>query len=257
MMPTGIPARGLSAFELLTAWEQGLGQPPAEQALTLLIAAYPEIPPDELAQLSIGQRDACLLTLREWTFGPRLVGIAACPACAERLELSFDVADIRTDPVTDLFASNDKGIETHTVSAAGYDVTFRLPNSLDLEAARTDNLDATRQRLLERCVLAAYQSGEQRPVDDAPAEAMTAVMERMEQLDPQANVQLALSCPSCGHEWQALFDIVPFFWNEINGWAYRLLREVHTLASAYGWREADILAMSPWRRQVYLSMAGG
>jgi hypothetical protein len=33
-----------------------------------------------------------------------------------------------------------------------------------------------------------------------------------------------------------------------------VLREVHILASAYGWREDDILAMSPARRRIYLEM---
>jgi hypothetical protein len=51
--------------------------------------------------------------------------------------------------------------------------------------------------------------------------------------------------------------VVAYFWSEINAWAYRLLGEVHSLASAYGWREEDILAMSPWRRHVYLEMVGG
>jgi hypothetical protein len=32
------------------------------------------------------------------------------------------------------------------------------------------------------------------------------------------------------------------------------MRQVHTLALAYGWREIDILAMSSWRRQAYLEM---
>ena len=70
-------------------------------------------------------------------------------------------------------------------------------------------------------------------------------------------LELALSCPSCRHQWQATFDIVSFFWSEINAWAHRSLQEVHTLALAYGWREADILAMSPWRRQFYLKMVSG
>ena len=40
-------------------------------------------------------------------------------------------------------------------------------------------------------------------------------------------------------------------------WAVRLLGEVHELASAYGWREHDVLALSPWRRQAYLQMVRG
>jgi hypothetical protein len=77
----------------------------------------------------------------------------------------------------------------------------------------------------------------------------------MAEVDPQADVQLAMACPACSHEWQLTFDILSFFWNEINAWASRILDEVHTLASAYGWREADILALSPHRRQLYLERA--
>ena len=83
---------------------------------------------------------------------------------------------------------------------------------------------------------------------------MDRVAEAMAQVDSQADVQLDLVCPSCGHQWQATFDIVSFFWSEINAWAYRVLHEVHTLASAYGWREADILALDPGRRQFYLQL---
>jgi hypothetical protein len=78
----------------------------------------------------------------------------------------------------------------------------------------------------------------------------------MGQAEPLADLSLAATCPACGHNWQILFDIVSYFWSEINAWSLRLMREVHSLASAYGWREADILAMSAWRRQRYLELIG-
>jgi hypothetical protein len=45
-------------------------------------------------------------------------------------------------------------------------------------------------------------------------------------------------------------------WREIESMAGRLLRDVHALASAYGWHEKDILALSPVRRQFYLTLIG-
>jgi hypothetical protein len=93
-------------------------------------------------------------------------------------------------------------------------------------------------------------------VDLLPADVLGAVEDQMAAADPQADVRLALSCPACGHQWQEVFDIVSFLWGEVQAWALRLLREVHTLASAYGWSEADILALSPQRRQMYLEMVG-
>jgi hypothetical protein len=78
----------------------------------------------------------------------------------------------------------------------------------------------------------------------------------MSNADPMADIHLALNCPSCEHKWMAPFDIVAFLWREISAAARRLLREVHTLASAYGWTESEILALSPVRRRAYLEMIG-
>ncbi len=230
-------------------------QQPVERALMLLAAASPPALPEALAQLSIGQRDARLLQLREWAFGPQLIGLASCGNCGERLELTFNSADIRLLP-----SSQEESAETAvplSVSVDGYEVSFRLPDSLDLASISGETDGVTfRGLLLERCILSASHENAVIPAADLPGAVVTAVAERMSEADPQADIRLALTCASCGHHWQAPFDILSFFWSEINAWAYRILREVHALALAYGWREADILAMTPWRRQFYLAMIG-
>jgi len=239
--------RPLKANELLQVWECGLDQPPLHQALVLLSAACPDTPPDALAELSIGQRDGQLLTLREWTFGPRLVSLANCPACGERLELSFPVADIRA-MVAEL-------PEALSVQVHEFVVEFRLPNSRDLAAlAEQKDVALPQQVLYERCLLAARRGDVECAADELPSEVVEAVAEEMSRADPQADVRLALICPACSHQWQTTFDIVTFFWLELDAWARRILREVHALARVYGWREADILALSPRRRQYYLEM---
>jgi uncharacterized protein (UPF0212 family) len=247
--------RPLTAQELLNAWERGRGEPPVQRALLLLAPACPETSPEALARESVGRRDARLLTLREHTFGPRLVSVTACPACGERLETAFEVADIRVPETGD----GAQGDETLRLPVAGRELTFRLPNSLDLAALAfcedLEDLGDARRRLLGRCLLAA--PGEELAVDSLPAEALQAVADRMAEADPQGDVELALQCPACGHAWQAAFDIASFFWTEVEAWARVLLHEIHALASAYGWREADILALSPWRRRTYLELIGG
>jgi len=240
----------LSAGELLGVWELGLAQGLVERALTLLGAAC-DAPPDALASLTIGQRDACLLTLREWTFGSRMSGVLTCPDCGQRLELTFDVAEVRAD------APADTG-RAASLAKEGYDVQFRPPDSADLAAAPGES-DPMRLRalLLERCLLAAHHDGEPVSADRLPPEVVDAVAAGIAQADPQADVEFAVSCASCGHPWRAIFDIGSFFWSEIDAWACRILREVHTLASAYRWAERDILALSPQRRQLYLEMVTG
>jgi hypothetical protein len=132
-------------------------------------------------------------------------------------------------------------------------VDFRLPNSLDLLAC-TDapDEDTARQTLLARCLAGSAHEGDTNNSAALPAAVLDLVVAQMAATDPQADVQLALACPACGHTWQAVFDILAYLWSELHAWARRTLYDVHCLASAYGWREADILALSPWRRQFYL-----
>ena len=77
----------------------------------------------------------------------------------------------------------------------------------------------------------------------------------MAKADPQADVQFALTCPQCGHNWSSSLDVASYVWSEISARAIRLFNDVHALASAYGWRETDILSMSAARRQIYLELA--
>ncbi len=240
----------LSALDLINVWDRSLAQSSAQRALALLAAAFPETPEDALGRLTIGQRDACLLTLREWVFGPQLVSRAICPACGERLELNFSVADIRGN-------SESGPVEVYSQLIGDYVIQFRLPNGMDLVGiSGSDDVVSSRQQLLEQCLHTVQHNGQEVSPDQLPASVVEEVVQQIAQADPQADVQLALLCPACGHGWQALFDIAEFFWNELNAWAARCLHDVHTLASAYGWDEADILAMSTTRRQFYLEMVG-
>lgn len=242
--------RALSTRELLDVWERGLAQTHERWALLLLEAACPDLAPAELERLSVGRRDARLLSLREWAFGGGFTSLANCPACAEQLELSFEADDVRAPP------SADAGPFSLRVGA--HEVEFRLPDSLDLLAVSThDDLDEARRDLFGRCVGAARSGGAEVAVGALPPEVFDAVSEEMERLDPQGNVHLGVSCPRCGHGWQALFDICSYLRSELDTWARRLLWEVHLLAAAYGWRESDTLALSPRRRRLYVQMVNG
>ena len=241
--------RALSARQLLNLWDQGMGQSLPGRALLLLAAACPDDSPEALAQLSVGQRDAHLLRLREQTFGPQLTGVSDCPECKTRLELWFNVSDL-------LAYQGSEPAGGISVSIAGYDVSFRLPDSRDLESlVASDGLARNRQLLLERCI-----TGVRRDDGDngshLPVEVSDAIVEEMARYDCQADVQLDLRCSSCGHRWQVLFDIVSYLWSEVDTWAKGIMREVHVLATAYGWSEAGILDMSARRRQRYVEMAG-
>lgn len=254
--------RALSASDLLDIWERGAGQTSVDQALEILRVAFPQAPEEALARLDIGQRDLCLLRLRSLTFSPQIKGLADCPACSQRLELDFDTRDLPGSAAESSSLLTDPESMKPFQPAASlrvddYEVTFRLPNSLDLSAlSKVTDAASRRQRLLEACVISVQRQEQSLQVSELPSETLNALVERISQDHPLADLTLPITCPVCGHAWEIIFDIVSYFWSEINAWSIRLMREVHTLAAIYGWREADILAMSAWRRQRYLEMIG-
>ncbi len=239
--------RALTAPDILRVWEQGQPQTSLDRALTLLAAGCQERTREELASLSVGQRDADLLDLREGTFGPVLNCYEECPRCGERLEFAFTTNHIRVP-------SSPEGKKKEGILAfEDWEVTFVLPTSIDLAAiAGSTSVEEARMLLMRRCVLESSQGGAAVPFDKLPGEVLLRLAARASECDPQAEVLIDLTCPVCSHAWQRVFDIVSFFWREICSQAKSLMCEVHTLARAYGWRETDILSMSPSRRQFYL-----
>jgi hypothetical protein len=251
----------LSSQEMLRIWEVGLGQHPIHQALLILAVAFPEVPRDELARLSIGQRDRYLLSVRAATFGARFAALASCPQCREQVECALDMAALGVvSGITaeGLPAQSEVPALSHPLQLMrvdGYEVQFRVPDSHDLAAiANAQDVGDARNRLVRCCFMQTSCDGRPIAVDALPVSVIEQVTAQMVECDPLAEVQLELCCPACRHSWQSVFDITTFLWHEISTEAKRLLRQVHTLALAYGWREVDILSMSAARRQMYIEM---
>jgi hypothetical protein len=237
-----------SATALLDIWEQGGRLAPAERALSLLGLGWPQASRDRLAALPIGERDTRLARLRTRLFGSRLDARVDCPACGEPLEFELDAQ---------VLYAGQGSVGRGEMTAAGYQVCFRVPDSADLlSVSGVADLGEARDALLERCVeVVVAANGEAGTPAELPETVKAMLEQAMEEADSRANQSLALSCPACRHNWQAAFDILGFFWCELEDWAWRLLREVQCLARAYGWAERDIQAMTPWRRRIYLEMA--
>jgi hypothetical protein len=229
--------QAIDAGRLVSAWEQGQSQHPLHRALTLLRVAEPGQTIDTLASLAIGERDRRLLRLRQRLFGSHFEAVATCPRCAEKLEMSFSAAQLPAQEPP------PRAIE---MAVEGRSITVRMPNTADLLEVAAEAPERRARALLERC------AGGEEAVDAAEV-----IQSRMAEADPMVRVELELSCPACEHRWTSVFDIASFLWTEVRDYALRLLRETHTLARAYGWSEADILGMTPQRRQIYLDLVMG
>jgi hypothetical protein len=235
----------LAGGRLLDAWEEGsVAGDAAVRPLHLLRAVEPERSLEELGAEPLGRRDARLGALRRRIIGPVVEATTQCPSCTEPVETSFDVDDLW--PAEDVVAEVDVAVD-------GFSVACRPITTADLAAVRTaDDVEAA---LFARCVVRASRDGHPVAPHALPPSVRAEVEASLADADPCADVVLALVCPACDTAWSAPFDLASFLWEEVDHAARRLLAEVDVLARAYGWREPDILALSPWRRRRYLELA--
>jgi hypothetical protein len=230
----------LSELDILAVWQEGAGAPAVVRAVAIAARAAPH--PEAVSDWSIGRRDALLLDVHATVFGGAIELVAGCPACEEALELTVAVDDVR-------IPHGDAGAEHELVDGvSGVRVVFRLPSSADLLAVATINdIAAARQALAERCVVGKAA---------LPESAVAALAARVAELDPQADIQLALVCAECGHGWTVPFDVADYVWRRIDTRARTLVAEVAALASAFGWSEQEILGLPADRRRLYLDLVG-
>jgi hypothetical protein len=239
----------LSDADLLSAWEAAEHATPVERAVT--IAACATAAGERVAEWTVGRRDALLLDLHAAAFGGEIELVTACPACGAALELSFGAADVRS-------AWGDAS-EEHELEAAagGVRLAFRLPASADLLAVvGLEDTSAARRALAERCILRASRDGVPLPAPELPDSILDLLAARAAELDPQAEIELSLSCGECGHGWSTSFDVADHVWRMLDTRARSLLREVAALATAFGWNEDEVLGLPARRRQHYLELAG-
>ncbi|MGW1375376.1 hypothetical protein ACWD6P_14020 [Streptomyces sp. NPDC002446] len=239
--------------ELLATWEAGLAQQGGGRALLLHRAARPGACTDDLLSVPLGERAADLFALRRALFGARMQVTLDCADadCGEAMEFELDATALGAGPRVP-----EDGLR---VAEGDWVVHFRLPTPADLMAvasAAADGPDA-RRLLGARCARSARRGGRAATDEELaalPEPVLKRFAEAAEEADPAAEVTLNIACPACGAATPAELDIAAYLWTELDAWARDVLLDVHLLASAYGWSEPQILALSPLRRRYYLEL---
>lgn len=238
-----------SAASLLQAWESGTAVAPLDRSPSLLPALGAIAAGERTEDLTVGECDARLFALRRALFGEMLEVVATCPACQTEVELTVALGElqppVRESPPTPV-----------AVQADGYTLLCQLPRNRDLQALGRRGGEVTPRDMLGQCVLEVRSpDGSPAVLGELPEAAADAAVGALAESDPGAQTALRVRCP-CGSEWVDELDIRDVVWNDLTDWVGRTLAEVHQLARAYGWSEAEILAMSGWRRRWYLEAAG-
>ncbi len=223
--------------ELLDLWHRCAGAPVIMRPAILLEELCAE---QDAARLPVGRRDRKLIRLRTKMFGADVDCNCDCEKCGSRIEIRFDLTAL----------PDDTEVPDHIAVEYGEsNFSFRLPGTGDV--AEIMGISPTRraEALVQQCALETLP-------EPLPRDLVSKASSTFEAVDPDAEITLQMTCPECGVGSAALFDIGVHFWQDICRSVRRILREVHYFASAYGWTEAQVLAVPRYRRQEYLRLGG-
>jgi hypothetical protein len=214
---------------------------PIPAALRLLsrIATPPGGAAADWSQLSVTDFEILLLHARRMLIGGTVATDVACPACRERVDISFAVADYiaAVRPATPCGVA--QGPRAGWLALDG--TPFRLPVVADLLAVRETPAPGPALRAL--C---------QEPATEPRARAR--IGRAIARMAPEVTGHVGGTCPACGAAIAALFDVPGFVVTELRRRAVEVYAELHLIAAAYGWDEAAILALPAARRRRYAEL---
>ena len=224
----------------------GPDRPAAVDAVLAACAADGQGKPLGAARIraaNVAWRMQALLAVAAATAGRALPAIGRCPRCGEGIDLHLDLADFALEP--------PEGAIPMETGGGGW--RLRLPTGED--QARWLRAGAGQGDLA--ATLLADASGRPWPQGrDLPAGWAAAAETALAGADPLTPLALAFACPHCGGEGALEPDLEGLLLARLERERRSLLRQVHALASAYHWGEAEILALSPDRRAWYVERVG-
>ena len=216
---------------------------PLDQGLLAIHAAFPEAR-ETVADWPLGQRNRALAELHSSYFGHALEGWTSCRQCGEKSDVYIDGRALAEQPQSqhaelivihaDLRAADEPG-----------------PCACRARARRSGGTDAAAVRLLRVCRVDGGDDAEQTWSEEELEQAG----EKMAAADPLAeNRRLNFECPVLRSHLPREVSTCRRSVGGAGALARRLVMDVHALASADGWSEREILALSEHRRRLYLEM---
>ncbi len=213
------------------------GSPP--MATTRVLAGCLEADgaaPDEMEiwGWTVNRRLQGLLAVTVATRGEAWTPTITCDACTAAMDLPLALGAFRreSDP---LAVACDLGGET---------VEVAMPTGADQRAWLAAGDDAPAAMLA-------------RLLPDAADDRLPAVEAALAEADPLTVLEIETRCPECDAENRLELDLEAICLALLAAARPRLIDDIHALAMAYHWTEAEILAVPPERRRLYLDRIGG
>ena len=217
------------------------GWSPAEATTATLAAALAHIggepaTPDRVLDLCVDDRRWLMQQLAR-ELGVTAAWMApACETCGEHYDVRVELGRLMVKPA-------GEGFPFATVQTAAGPVRVRVPTGRDQRAVAGLAREPARAALARRCVADDADVGDPLGVE--------AVERAVEAVSPEVTRAVETECPACGAHAEVPVD--PYLC--LHAGPDGILEDVVTLAGAFGWSEADTLALPRARRLRYLAMA--
>ena len=224
------------------------------QLIGAILRCCVESPDERLDAATLDRRFRALLQIVRETQGDRLIWKARCANedCEHEMELELSVSQLLRMP---------EPAECFCWSAEpGCELELRLPTERDQIEWRESAADANEEGVDLRMAssLVSRVNGQQ-PASDwtLPQEWLTALDAAFREHDMLTAMELQVSCPWCGKESALQPDVEALALSRLAAEQKRVLEEIHQLAAAYHWTEAEVLALPRLRRSFYIARIGG
>jgi hypothetical protein len=174
------------------------------------------------AAMTLGDRDRALWAWKQRRFGAGARAAFDCAGCGEAVSFAVPADFSVPEAVAD------------TVQVQGW--VLRLPTVADVRAGfdlGSINAEA--------------------PWDDAGFRVAAAAA--LDAADPGMDVVFDVACAACGHVTAQALDVPAFVWADAMARVDRMMADVAVLGRAFGWTEAQTLALPAGRRARYVEMA--
>lgn len=191
---------------------------------------------------TVGTRIAALLGLMATTDAVdylNLLALCEDPSCGEKFEFELPLSlVVNCVPEKSIIQVELDGMRT---------VSLRHPNGQDLRDWHKQS-PVSRKAAIAAMLKSLVIDGQVTHEDES------IIAEALSTIDPLVAFTVSCVCPACTFPNEVTVDLEDIALTHFKRRQLVLLREIHELASRYGWTEAEILAIQPRRRARYLTM---
>jgi hypothetical protein len=230
-------------------------QTPSARIITGLLArcvkrlgSAPTMSEEIARNMLVGDREYLVVRLFEQSCATAINTQLQCPGedCRAIMDVTLPLCEMKPDP-----KPVSRGYhELNLRSDPSRTITFRLPTGADQEA-----LSSIEDEARAAAVLLARCTGlDQDELDRLGAAACEEIEAAMEQLAPEADIEIEANCPECGRLFSGRASWPLHCLADVASQAARVEQDVHVLAWHYHWSEADILFLTRAKRRRYIDL---